>query len=240
MTGLKFLFQSSLIGASAFLLILCVPIIGNDSSVFAQDLPPELVENENSNNAEASGRRGRRGDDNRVSRRQSNREDRVNRDRSERKKRGIIRRILFRNRAPIEPDQWHTEVSLYNNQKKGDYFYYGYAQAGEEWFPVYIHRYFVMIKKQYEHTLVIKGRPENIPKVKGIRMSPYGLEIKNYGFEFELPTFPSVDRTQKSLDEYEFRRISEEKMMEFGFTKVVWLEDKSQKVKDMAETWRAN
>ena len=240
MTDIKILFKSSLIAASAFLMILCVPIVGDFSIVRAQDVPPELVENGNQNNAEASGRRGRRDSESRVGRRQNNREDRVNRDRSEQKKRGIIRRILFRNKAPSEPDQWHNEVSLYNNQKKNDYFYYGYAQAGEEWFPVYIHRYFVMIKKQYEHTLVIKGRPENIPKVKGIRMSPYGLEIKNYGFEFDLPTFPSVDRQQKSLDEYEFRRIAEEKLLEFGFTKTIWLEDKTQKVKDMADTWRAN
>ncbi len=141
---------------------------------------------------------------------------------------------------PKEPDKWHFDVQTFYVAKEDEFFKNGYARLNGDWYPVFILRRFKMMSKQYEHYLVIKGRPSKIPKVKGMALVPFGFEVRNEGFEYALPTFASVDRGQKKQDEITFTRMAELKVQEFGFELVKWMEDNSRKTENIVNTWTTN
>lgn len=141
---------------------------------------------------------------------------------------------------PKEIDKWHVDVSTFYVVKESEFHKSGYARLNGEWVPVFVFRRFKMMAKQYEHYLVIKGRPSKLPKVKGMAINPFGFEVRNEGFEFALPTFASVDRNQKAADEQEFLKMAEAKVLEFGFESVKWIEDTSRKTEDIVNTWTTN
>jgi hypothetical protein len=64
--------------------------------------------------------------------------------------------------------------------------------------------------------------------------------VRNDGFEYALPTFASVDRNQKKIDELEFLKLCEFKLKEFGFVVVKWIEDNSKKTENIVNTWVTN
>ncbi len=141
---------------------------------------------------------------------------------------------------PKEIDKWHTDVGTFYVVKEDEFHKHGYARLNGEWYPIFIMRRFKMMSKQYEHYLVIKGRPSKIPKVKGMAIIPFGFEVRNDGFEYALPTFASVDRAQKRQDETEFTKMAEIKVLEFGFELVKWIEDNSRKTENIVNTWSTN
>lgn len=223
-------FSITLLAILISILVLSPVAFSQDTTGSAPVIPPELLEDPAPAKEEVKPKKQKK------SRKKDKKSD-INKDKGGKKKKGFFGRIFSRNKAPRVPEQWHKEVKEYYNLQEGEFFQYGYAMTQDEWYPIMIYRHFVRIKKQYQHTLIVKGRPNTLPRVKGISLNAYGMEVKDEGFQFILPTFASVDRRQKELDEEEFIKLAESKLKEFGFDKIFWLKDKSEEVKDIADTW---
>lgn len=134
-------------------------------------------------------------------------------------------------------DVWHENIARYMGVTDEEFYRFGYARKGLQWYPILFLRRFEMIPNQYNHTLIIRGRPEKIPKVKGITLGLYGMEVVNEGFEFQMPTVASVSRSQKKYDDIQALDVATNRIQTFGFDQVVWLRDKKRVTKDIADTW---
>lgn len=132
---------------------------------------------------------------------------------------------------------WHENIARYMGITDEEFYRFGYVRKGLQWYPVLFLRRFEMIPNQYNHTLVIRGRPDKIPKVKGITLGLYGIEVVNEGFEFQMPTVASVSRSQKKYDDIQALDVASNRLQTFGFDQVVWLRDKKRVTKDIADTW---
>lgn len=158
------------------------------------------------------------------------------------KKKGFFGRLLSKGvSAPDTVSDWHVDAAKFYNAKAIDFLQFGYVKADIEsenkWVPFFVWRHFVPARRQYEHILVIKGRPTKLPQTKGISLNQFGLEVVDEGFEYNLPTFPSVDRKQKTLDEVEFVKLAEQRLLDFGFLDVKWIERIEDESREMAEEW---
>lgn len=158
------------------------------------------------------------------------------------KKKGFFGRLLNKGvSAPDTVSDWHADAIKFYNVKPVDFLQFGYVKVdlkGEEkWVPFFVWRHFKPVRRQYEHVLVIEGRPTKLPQTKGITLNQFGLEVINEGFEYNLPTFPSVDRKQKSLDEVEFVKLAEQRILDFGFISVKWVDRIEDESREMAEEW---
>jgi hypothetical protein len=198
-------------------------------STDSNDLPDELVEP----SQETRKRKAAASDKKKVSRAEA-REKKAAAAKNGRKKKGKKMPV------PKEIDKWHTNVTTFYVIKEDEFHKSGYVRLNGEWVPVFVFRRFKMMSKQYEHFLVVKGRPSKIPKVKGMALIPFGFEVRNEGFEYALPTFASVDRGQKKNDENEFLNLAEAKLKEFGFEVVKWIDDTSKKTENIVNTWSTN
>jgi hypothetical protein len=132
---------------------------------------------------------------------------------------------------------WHLDVARYEGVRQQEFYRYGYALRGNQWYPVFFLRRFNMMRNQYEHFLVINGRPEKIPRVKGIQSHRHGIVVTNEGFEFQMPTVASVSRQQKTYDEEQALSLAKGRLMTFGFQQVTWVLDRKEETKDLAESW---
>lgn len=132
---------------------------------------------------------------------------------------------------------WHLDVARYEGVKPEEFYRYGYALRGNQWYPTFFLRRFNMMRNQYEHFLIINGRPEKLPRVKGISSHRYGIVVTNEGFEFQMPTVASVSRQQKTYDEEQALSLAKGRLMSFGFQQVTWVPDRKKETKDLAETW---
>jgi hypothetical protein len=132
---------------------------------------------------------------------------------------------------------WHENLARYMGVTDEEFYRFGYVRKGVQWYPIFFLRRFKMMQNQYEHTLVIHGKPAKLPKVKGLDIGPYGLEVRNEGFEFQMPTVASVSRSQKQYDDARAIEVATIRMQSFGFDQVVWLKDKKRETKDLSDTW---
>jgi hypothetical protein len=132
---------------------------------------------------------------------------------------------------------WHENLARYMGVTDEEFYRFGYVRKGVQWYPIFFLRRFKMMQNQYEHTLVIHGKPAKLPKVKGLNIGPYGLEVMNEGFEFQMPTVASVSRSQKQYDDVRSIEVATVRMQTFGFDQVVWLKDKKRETKDLSDTW---
>ena len=134
-------------------------------------------------------------------------------------------------------DVWHENIARFMGATDEEFYRFGYARKGVQWYPIFFLRRFEMIQNQYVHTLTIKGRPEKVPRVKGISMGLYGIEVTNEGFEFQMPTVASVSRSQKKFDDIQALDVATNRLQTFGFEEVRWLKDKKKETRDIANTW---
>lgn len=141
--------------------------------------------------------------------------------------------------APKDPLEWHENVQNYLSVTEEEYYRNGYTRINDKWLPVFMLRRFNMMDKQYNHTLVVKGKPQRMPSIKGIETIPYGLQVQNLGFDVQMPKFPSVSREQKQLDEIEATQLCSIQLGLYGFEETIWLPDKRKEIRDLAETWNA-
>lgn len=132
---------------------------------------------------------------------------------------------------------WHENIARYMGVNDEEFYRFGYVKKGMQWYPIFFLRRFKMMQNEYEHTLIIHGKPAKLPKVKGLNIGPYGLEVTNEGFEFQMPTTASVSRTQKKYDDTRAIEVATMRMQSFGFDQVVWLKDKKRETKDLSDTW---
>lgn len=132
---------------------------------------------------------------------------------------------------------WHADLYRYMGVVDEEFYKFGYARKGAQWYPITFIRRFKMMKNQYEHTLIIRGKPEKIPRLKGITIGPYGVEVTNEGFEYQMPTVASVSRQQKSYDEEQSISLVENRLISFGFEEIKWVSDRKRDTKDLADTW---
>jgi hypothetical protein len=155
----------------------------------------------------------------------------------------FFQKLMFwkRNKAPSEVSSWHENVKNYVAAKDNEYYRYGYAQLDSgEWIPVFFLRRFKMMQRQYQHKLIVKGQPAREPNIKGVRMSNYGMEVENQGFDVEMPKFASVSRDQKKIDEQEAIQLASIQLDLYGFEEIVWLTDKRKDLRDLSDTWQTN
>lgn len=132
---------------------------------------------------------------------------------------------------------WHENLQRYMGVTDEEFYRNGYARKGVQWYPIFFLRRFKMMQNQYEHTLVVYGRPEKMPRVKGINLGLYGVEVTNEGFDFQMPTVSSVSRSQKKYDDIQALDFATSRLQSFGFEEVLWLKDKKKETKDLADTW---
>lgn len=133
--------------------------------------------------------------------------------------------------------QWHLDVARYEGIKENEFHRYGYAKNGNQWYPVLFVRRFKMMNNQYMHRLIINGRPNKLPRIKGIETHRYGIVVTNEGFEYQMPTVASVSRQQKRYDEEQSLKLAESRLSSFGFEQITWVPDRKKETKDLAETW---
>ncbi|MGM0587785.1 MAG: hypothetical protein ACQETE_05195 [Bacteroidota bacterium] len=155
----------------------------------------------------------------------------------------FFQKLMFwkKNKAPSEESSWHEKVKSYVAAKESEYYRFGYAQLDSgEWIPVFFIRRFKMMDRQYQHRLVVQGQPSRRPNIKGVRMSNYGMEVENQGFDVEMPKFASVSRKQKSIDEQEAIQLASIQLELYGFEEVIWLTDKRKDLRDLSDTWQTN
>lgn len=132
---------------------------------------------------------------------------------------------------------WHENLARYMGVNDEEFYRFGYVRKGVQWYPIFFLRRFKMMQNEYEHTLIIHGKPAKLPKVKGLAIGPYGLEVTNEGFEFQMPTIASVSRSQKQYDDTRAIEVATMRMQTFGFDQVIWLKDKKRETKDLSDTW---
>jgi hypothetical protein len=155
----------------------------------------------------------------------------------------FFQKLMFwkKNKAPSEESSWHEKVKSYVAAKESEYYRFGYAQLdSDEWIPVFFIRRFKMMERQYQHRLIVQGQPSRQPNIKGVRMSTYGMEVENQGFDVEMPKFASVSRKQKSIDEQEAIQLASIQLELYGFEEVIWLTDKRKDLRDLSDTWQTN
>jgi len=139
--------------------------------------------------------------------------------------------------APTEPSQWHDSVRKHLNVEDDEYIRYGYTRINETWLPIFFLRRFKMMDKQYVHTLIIQGQPKKSPKIKGIKMGKFGMEVSNLGFDVRMPKFPSVSREQKGRDEKEAVQLCTIQLDLYGFDEIEWLPGEEEELRNLADTW---
>lgn len=132
---------------------------------------------------------------------------------------------------------WHENLARYMGVNDNEFYRFGYARKGIQWYPIFFLRRFNMMKNQYEHTLIIYGKPEKMPRVKGITLGLYGVEVTNEGFEYQMPTVASVSRSQKQYDDIQSLDLATNRLQTFGFDQALWLKDKKKETRDLADTW---
>lgn len=140
-------------------------------------------------------------------------------------------------KTPTKPSQWHIDVKNYLGVAEDEYYRYGYTLIDDTWLGVFLVRRFIMMDKQYSHTMVIQGNPTRLPNIKGVRVGPLGLEVTNLGFDVQMPRFPSVARSAKRLDEVEAVQLASIQLELYGFAETEWLPDKRKDLREMADTW---
>ena len=140
--------------------------------------------------------------------------------------------------APEEATEWHKEVRRYVSASEDEYYRFGYAKVDGKWVGTFFIRRFQMMEKQYSHLLIIQGEPGRVPGQKGVTVGPFGMEIRNNGFDIVMPKFPSVSRYQKKIDEQESIQLASMQLELYGFEASVWLEDRRKNFRDLADTWK--
>ena len=133
---------------------------------------------------------------------------------------------------------WHQNLERYMGVRDDDFYRSGYALKDGQWFPVFFLRRFRMMRNQYEHLLVISGRPDRLPRIKGISEGPYGIEISNEGFDYQMPTVASVSRVQKGFDNDQALQLAGARLESFGFEEYIWLRDRKKDTSDLADSWK--
>ncbi|TNE69171.1 hypothetical protein EP331_14615 [bacterium] len=132
---------------------------------------------------------------------------------------------------------WHENLARYMGVNDDEFYRFGYARKGIQWYPVFFLRRFKMMQNQYEHTLIVYGKPQKMPRVKGITLGLYGVEVTNEGFEYQMPTVASVSRSQKQYDDVQSLDLASNRLQTFGFEQVLWLKDKKKETRDLADSW---
>lgn len=166
---------------------------------------------------------------------------------------GFLSALTFwnNNSKPKTPAPWHQLAQDYMGVQPNEFYLNGYAKINEQWIPVLFVRRFKMMKTQYEHTLLIKGAPRDKPDISGIdivtivsnpdgQVDSYALRVQNVGFNFEMPVIPSVSRQEKQADEKRAAEIASMQLDFFGFEDYFWLENKSNKLRNVADTWQVS
>ena len=152
---------------------------------------------------------------------------------------------------PEKASEWHQLAQDFLGVQSDDFYINGYAKINEIWIPTLFVRRFQMMKTQYEHILLIKGVPENIPDISGInvetivkkpdgQVDSFALSVKNIGFNFEMPVIPSVSREEKKLDQQRAVELASMQLEFFGFEKFTWIDSKSNQLKNVADTWQVD
>ena len=152
--------------------------------------------------------------------------------------------------APREKSKLHELARFHYQAEKHEYYRFGYAKINEQWTSVFLLRRFKMIDRQYQHFLVIQGKPskESLPKgMDIINLNKVSvdvddqkvtvLQIRNIGFEFEMPRIPSTSREQKEFDENEALQLAGMQIAIIGFEDHIWLPDNRRDLSGIADTW---
>jgi len=152
--------------------------------------------------------------------------------------------------APETKSDWHELARFNYNAEKHEYYRFGYAQTDRQWVSVFFLRRFKMAERQYNHYLVIQGKPSKETLPSGMKIveltkrtinaedkTATALEIKNEGIGFEMPRVPSVSREEKKFDEQQALQLAGFQLSNMGFEDYYWLPDKRENIGEIAEEW---
>lgn len=153
---------------------------------------------------------------------------------------GVLPFLVFWQNNMIFPENevpWHDDVRRHLGVNQDEFHRVGFARLNDKWIPVFFLRRFQMMSNNYNHILVIMGRPESIPVTKGMEVGPLGTEVVNEGFEVFMPTIASVSRRQKAVDEKDALDLVTFQLEQYGFRDIIWFADRSRVPGNVASGW---